>query len=114
METKPEKKVILIGGIECPPELEEKFNKWYEEIHIPILLRSGEIEKVTRSKRINDDNKYPNYLMIYEFASIQAFERYEKSQQKAEATAEMKQSWSEGGCERRWRAQYEVIGTFMK
>ena len=114
MKTGPETRVIIMGGVDCPPELEAKFNKWYDEVHIPILLRTGEIERVTRYKRVGDDENYPNHLIVYELKDQQAYERYENSPEKAEAVAEMKQTWSSGGARRRWRVLYEVIATSKK
>lgn len=114
MKDKPTK-VINVGGVDCPPELEAKFNKWYEDVHIPMLLKSGEIKKVTRFKRISDDENYPNFLIIYEYTDREAFERYNKSPALAAAMAEMKVTWPRGGSvQRKWRVQYEVIGSSEK
>lgn len=114
MKARPETKMIIMGGVDCTPESEAKFNKWYDEIHIPILLRSGEVERVVRFKRVGDDKNYPKYLIIYELEDQQAYERYEKSLEKAEAVEEMRQTWKTGGARRRWRVQYEVIATAEK
>jgi len=114
MKSEREAKMIIMGGVDCIPEQEPKFNKWYDETHIPILMRSGEIEKVVRFKRIGDDENYPKYLIVYELENGEAFERYEKSAAKAEAMAEMKETWATGGTKRRWRALYQVITTIEK
>jgi hypothetical protein len=68
------KSVINVRGFDCPPDSEEQFNKWYSEIHIPMLLESGEINAVTSFKRIGNDEKYPKYLVIYQFANLPSFE----------------------------------------
>ncbi len=115
MKTKIGTKVINVGGVDCPTELEEKFNEWYDKVHIPILLKTGEFKKVTRFKRIGEDKNYPKFLMIYEFEDKQAFARYERHPAMAEALVEMKQSWPKGGpVQRKWRVQYEAIGTTEK
>ena len=115
MKKKPVTKVINVGGVDCPPEIEEKFDQWYEEIHIPMLLKTGEFKRVTRFKRIGEDPNYPKFLMIYEFEDRQAFERYEKHPAMAEAILEMKHSWPKGGpVQRKWRVQYEVVGMTEK
>ena len=66
--------MINLRWFDCPPEVEEKFNKWYNETHIPMLLKSGQIENVTRYRRIGDDKTFPKYLTIYEFEDLEAFE----------------------------------------
>jgi hypothetical protein len=107
--------LVNMGGVDCPPEMEAEFNRWYDEVHIPMLLESGEIKKVTRLQRVGNEANYPKFLVIYEFEDRQAFERYEKSQAKTRAMAEMKLSWPRGGpVQRRWRVQYDVIGTSEK
>lgn len=114
MKSEREPEMIIMGGVDCTPEVETRFNQWYDETHIPILMKSGEIERVKRFKRIGDDENYPKYLIVYELANWEAYERYENSPAKAEAMAEMKESWSTGGAKRRWRALYEVITTIEK
>lgn len=112
MNAKAVTKIINMGGVDCPAELEAEFDKWYADIHIPMLLESGEIKKVTRLKRIGANENHPKYLVIYEFDDRQAFERYERSAAKAKAVAEMKQSWPKrGSVQRKWRVQYEVVAT---
>ncbi len=111
METK---KVINVRGNDCLPEAEEKFNKWLEETHIPMLLETGELQKATRYRRIGDDANFPKYLAIYEFEDRAAFKRYEASQALAAAVADAKSTWAKGGNLPKWRVQYEVISTFEK
>ena len=32
--------VIMVVGTECPSEIEEEWNEWYSEKHVPICLNS--------------------------------------------------------------------------
>lgn len=112
MENEP--KVINMRGIDCQPEVEGKFNKWYNEIHIPLIMKTGEIEEVTRYKRITDDDKYPKYLAVYKLEDREAFARYQASPQMLVVREEMKESWPEGGFESKWAVQYEPIKTWKK
>jgi len=104
--------VINIRGMDCAPEIEEKFNKWYNEVHIPMLLKSGQVKRATRFARVGDDPNYPKYLAIYEFEDKAAFAKYNTSPAMAAVLEEMEQSWPEGGFESKWRAQYEAIKTW--
>ena len=109
------KRIIHIVGTECRPEGEEKFHKWYGEIHIPMLLKFKGLRKVTRYKRIYENEKYPKYLAIYEFDSQKAFEAYEVSPELAAASKEEHEvTWREGGYNLIWRAQYEPMRTWEK
>ena len=109
MDKKP---VINIRGMDCSPEFEEEFNKWYSEKHIPMLLETGEIRRVTRYKRSGDDKDYPRYLAVYEFENQEAFDRYNASPKLAVAAEDARQTFKEGEVERRWRVQYEAMGTW--
>jgi len=109
METRP---IINIIATQCQPEDEEKFNRWYDEIHIPLLLKFKGIKGVTRYKIINETEEYPTYLTIYEFESQKAYEAYETSPELAAAREEMTETWKEGKFEIKWRVQYEPIRTW--
>ena len=108
------KSLINLRGMDCSPELEEKFNTWYNKRHIPMLLEIGEIKRVTRYKRVGDDKGYPKYLAVYEFENKEAFNRYNTSPKIAVAIEDLKQTFSEGGVESKWRVQYEVIKTWER
>jgi len=111
METKP---VINIVGTRCRPEDEGKFNKWYAEVHIPMLLRFKGLKAVTRYKIINEAEEYPKYLAIYKFESQQAYEAYETSPELVAAREERDETWKERGFEVKWRVQYEPMKTWER
>ncbi len=106
--------VIQVSGIDCPSELREKFDVWYNKTHIPMLLKFKGIIKATRYKRVGDNKEYPEHLSIFEFDSLESFKDYLESTELADAVAERKSSWPSGGHERRWRVQYEMIENWGK
>jgi len=111
METKP---VIHMVAARCQPEVEGKFNKWYNETHVPMLLKFDGLKGVTRYKILKSTEAYPEYLVIYEFDSREAFEAYESSPELTAALEEMRDTWKEGGYETVWRVQYEPLKTWRK
>lgn len=110
----PKKSIINIRGMDCPPEMEDKFNTWYNEKHIPMLLEIGEIKSVTRFERLSDDKEYPKYLAIYEFEDQEAFDRYNNSPQLAVVIEDLKQTFPEGTVVSKWRVQYGAIKTWSR
>ena len=106
--------VINIVGLQCQPQVEEKFNRWYNEIHIPMLLEFKGIKEATRYKIVNETEGYPNYLTIYKFESQSAFEAYENSPELAAVREETSETWREGGYESKWRVQYELVKTWER
>jgi hypothetical protein len=106
--------VINIRGSDCSPEWVDEFNEWYCNMHVPMLMKSGDVEKVTRYRKIGDDEDYPRYLVIYEFEDRQAFERYEASPALAAAKEDANNRWPAGSYQPKWRVQYEAIEIWKK
>jgi antibiotic biosynthesis monooxygenase (ABM) superfamily enzyme len=107
-------KIINMVVSECQPEVEEEFNKWYDEIHIPMLFKYKGMTKVTRYKVLDQSGEHPSYLAVYEFEDRPTYQAYENSPEIVEARAEMKETWKEGGWEIKQRVQYEELKTWEK
>lgn len=110
----PAKSVINVVATRCQPEVEKKFNTWYDEVHIPLLFKFKGMKKVTRYKILKETEEYPTYLTIYEFENRQAYEAYAKSPELAAGRAEMNETWKGEGWEIKWRVQYETMGTWQR
>ncbi len=94
----------------CAAELEPEFNKWYDEIHIPLLSRGGHISSVRRYKLSNEvEADQPPYLAVYQFKDVATFKDWLASDALAEARAEMKDTWAGRDMEIKSRALYEPI-----
>ena len=87
------KPVLNIVTTQCQPDEEEKFNKWYNEIHVPMMLKFRGIEQAARYKVISDKTALPRYINVYKFPSKQDFEAFEKSPEYAAALDEMVETW---------------------
>ena len=111
MEDKP---IVNIAATQCPPEVEEKFNTWYNEIHVPMLLKFKGIREAARYKIINGTEGSPKYLSVFEFESLKAFEEYGTSPELTLARADFRETWKGGEVEIKWQAQYEVIRTWKR
>jgi hypothetical protein len=101
--------LLHFSGIDCQPDQREKFNRWYDETHIPMLLEFDGLKKVERFQRTGRDLNYPEYLALYEFDSLDMFNRYQQSAQLAAALKETADTWVAKGYERKWRVQYETL-----
>ena len=108
------KPIINVVATQCQPEDEEKFNKWYDEIHIPMLLKFKGITEVTRYKIISESEEYPKYLTIYEFENQNTFEVFQTSSELAAVREEMNKTWKDKGFETKWRVQYELTKTWRR
>jgi hypothetical protein len=49
--------------MDVDPEMEEEFNRWYEEEHIPLLLK---VPGVLSARRYIFPGESPKYITVYE------------------------------------------------
>ena len=75
---KSKKHIFLIVRIDVVPEMEEEFNRWYDQEHIPNLLA---VPGVIWAKRGINTGKGPQYIAVYEHENIdiQHTEAYRKA-----------------------------------
>ena len=78
-------KVINIVATECHSDDDAKFNTWYDEIHIPMLLKFDGMLGVTRYKLSSGTTGQAKYLAIYEFKNKASFDAFQKSSELAAA-----------------------------
>ena len=111
--------LIWIVGIQCKAEVEAKFNTWYDDVHVPMLLKGGYVKKVTRFKLADETyhvgtttQACPNYLTIYEFENRDQFDSWMKSPVRAEAGDDKTKTWSENPYEVRWATRYDLINSW--
>jgi len=87
---------INVVGTVCPPQDEERFNKWYNQVHIPMLCKYKGVKGVARYKTINPSTGAAQYIAIYNFDCRKDFEAFGKSPEFAAAIKEMNESWPQG------------------
>ena len=101
---------LWLVGTRISAELEDEFNKWYDEVHIPMLTTGGHIKAVNRYKLsdVAESDQSP-YLAVYEFKDIETFKAWQASTQLADARKEMKETWGGRALELLTRAFYEPV-----
>ncbi|MFC1993182.1 DUF4286 family protein [Chloroflexota bacterium] len=111
------KSVVFMVATRCRPDQEEKFNKWYNAVHAPMVLKSRGAIGVTRYKLASvkaDEGEYPAYLAIYEFEDTKAWQEFWTGPVLTEAREEMKGTWGDDGFDVEWRVVYEPLWTSFK
>ncbi len=108
-----DKPIINIVGTRCQPADDAKFNKWYNEVHIPMLFKSNKLKSVTRYKIVGESSGQPTYIAIYHFDSQKDFQEFGKGPEMEAARKEMQESWGQK-IEIASRVQYEVIKEWKK
>lgn len=101
--------ILNMAASGCSPENEDKYNRWYNEVHIPMIFKYKGMKKAGRFKRIGDDKNHPKYLAVYEFESKEALEAFPDSPELAVAMKELAETWKDGGLDLQWVVSYEPI-----
>ncbi len=75
---KSAKHILLIVRTDVMPEMEEEFNRWYNEEHIPRLLKVPGVLWAKRGTSTGDGQKY---IAVYGHASgnVQKTEAYQEA-----------------------------------
>ncbi len=111
------KPVIMVVGVNCPPEADEAYGKWVNEKHIPEVMEFPGLKKATRYK-IPDPAAvkagYPNYLVIWEYEDEEAAKAYDASAHRTAVMEDFKKTLGNAGIQFKWRVHYEPIKTFEK
>ncbi len=105
--------IILVVGSKCPPEAEKEFEQWYEK-HVEDVLASKGARRAARLRLVaSHKGTSPQYLAVYEFASREAVEAWDKSPEHLTALDELKERFVKRGVEVLWRAHYELMKTWQ-
>jgi uncharacterized protein (DUF1330 family) len=105
--------IVNIVASECTGD-EAKFNKWYNEVHIPMLLKFKGLKRASRYKQLGENKEQATYLAFYEFENKDALDALHASPEFAAAMEEMKETWKDGGFESKWVVPYEHIKTWER
>jgi hypothetical protein len=108
-----DKPIINIVATKCQPADDAKFNKWYNEVHIPMLMKSPKLLGVARYKVVGSPANQPVYIAIYKYAGAKDMEEYSKGPELAAARKEMQETWGQK-IEVTSRVQYELIQEWKK
>ncbi len=108
----PGKPMINVVMTQCKPEDEVKFNKWYDEVHIPMLMKSNKLLRAARYKVI-DTGKQPSFMAVYNFASREDFEQFNNSPEMEAARKDMQETWGQK-VQLTSRVQYEFLREWKK
>ncbi|MFC2013265.1 antibiotic biosynthesis monooxygenase family protein [Chloroflexota bacterium] len=107
--------ILRITGTECPPELEQEFNNWYDNKQLPFMMTAPGIKKITRYKLIEgNDEKYPMYMTTYEWESQEAFVSWRNTPEWAAAHKDFEDYFEPNGVKVKWLVVYEPMRTWGK
>ncbi len=99
---------------ECHAEKDARFNEWYNEVHIPMLMKYSGLKKVTRYRRMGINKDQAKYLAVYEYDTRKELEAFRNTEEFKAAMEETQETWKDGGLDIKGNAVYEPIKTWEK
>ena len=110
----PNHKIIQIVASESTPEKEAAFNKWYSEVHVPMLFAYEGVKQASRYQRIGDDEQGAKFLAIYEFETKEDMDAFPESVAFADAIEDFENNKEALGFTMKWAASYELLKSYEK
>jgi|GEM_PF-850722 len=110
----PNSKVLQIVATKCKEDMEDKYNQWYNDIHIPMMMKYDGLKKASRYQLMGESNDHSKYLAFYEYESEKAQADINGSPEFAAAIEEMQESWKDGGIDILWMVNYKLIKAWEK
>ncbi len=102
-------RVINMVLVDCQPEIEQQYNRWYNEVHIPLIMQYSGIVETTRYQLLKGPENQARYLTIYEFKDQQAMDAFPLSPEFRVVDAELHSSWKGSEFTIKAAAQYALI-----
>jgi hypothetical protein len=78
---------LFVVRATIPRDREAAFNKWYNEEHLPQVLRYNGAISGRRYRKVTGEDKY-SYMAVYEFASEEVLQKFLQSDALKELRAE--------------------------
>jgi hypothetical protein len=75
-----------------PKEKEEQFNRWYDEVHVPMFLQFNGAVSARRYKAIVGEEKF-QYVAMYELKDEATFKRLMESDHMKALKADYDAKW---------------------
>jgi hypothetical protein len=72
---------------------EQEFNKWYNELHVPDVLKAPGVIGATRYEAIRAQEAQPRYLSVYELESEEAIDFFLASPELEKARMDFSARW---------------------
>jgi len=99
---------IHISGENLNPEIEERYNDWYNHVYVPDLLMKFEgVTERRRYKLLDGNDGYPQYLVVGYYYSERPMWKFIESRERRVFDTDRDNEFA-GKFELLWNAYYEV------
>jgi len=73
-------RVLYSVHFKVPLNKEREWNRWHDQEHIPEVLALPGFVSARKFRCVSNDNKFAQYLVLYELRNMAAYEQYVKSE----------------------------------
>jgi heme-degrading monooxygenase HmoA len=110
----PNNLLIQIVAAESTPEKDTEFDKWYTDVHVPMLFGFKGVKQASRYRLKGDGPGCAKYLTIYEFESEAALAAFPKSPAFADAIEDFENKKEKVGFTMKWAGVYELVKSWQR
>ena len=105
---------ILIVASECDAAVEDDYNAWYDDVHLPMFMGFAGLKRASRFRLAGKAPGAARYLAVYEFETAAARAGFTQSQAYAAAVRDFDEKWQNGGFHGKWAAAYERLAAYER
>lgn len=104
--------LIHLLGYNLPPEIEEKYNNWSNEVYSPTLVKLTPINELERYRIIKRDSSYPDYFALWHFDNLEGYLFRQDAQFSSDLGKDIRATFNK--MEWVWRSTYYLMRSFRK
>jgi antibiotic biosynthesis monooxygenase (ABM) superfamily enzyme len=108
-----DKPYLWIVFVRLPAELEDKFERWYDDVHVPLVTAGGHFSSITRYRMTDAfPSDLSKYIAVCEFRDEDIFRQWLVSDARAEAARDTAATWAGTDMEFMPKAFYEPYRSY--
>jgi hypothetical protein len=106
--------MYIIGTNSPSPEKDAEFNTWYDNTHIPWLMKTGMLVGAVRYRIMFENKDYPSYLAIYYYDNRARYDEFFDHPERLAALKELHEHWPNWNDIMTWSLEYEFQKSWRK
>jgi antibiotic biosynthesis monooxygenase (ABM) superfamily enzyme len=102
-------RVIFVMGTDISPDKEEKYNEWYDNTHLAMVLKCPGMLQARRYQIVKQSPNCPKYITIYDLANEASIDASNSSAEMSAVREDKTRPFTSDDISVKWRAHYKLI-----